>query len=77
MNRSCWLAEISHPIWYGNFARRPVIDQRYLIGYHWANLEEMWSAGSLDVEAVLGVLVRYVGGADDRVERLCAFGDRR
>jgi hypothetical protein len=36
----------------------------------WADLEEMAAAGALDVEAVLGVLVRYLGGADHRVERL-------
>ena len=36
----------------------------------WADLEEMAAAGALDVEAVLGVLVRYLGGADERVERL-------
>ena len=33
----------------------------------WADLEEMAAAGTLDVEAVLGVLVRYLGGADPRV----------
>ena len=36
----------------------------------WADLEEMRSAGTLDVEAVAGVLVRYLGGADPRIERL-------
>lgn len=36
----------------------------------WADLEEMAAAGTLDVEAVLGVLVRYLGGDDPRVERL-------
>jgi len=39
----------------------------------WADLEEMAAAGALDVEAVLGVLVRYLGGDDDRVERLRAL----
>ena len=36
----------------------------------WADLEEMAFADTLDVEAVLGVLVRYLGGGDQRVERL-------
>ena len=36
----------------------------------WADLEEMAAAGSLDVEAVLGVLVRYLGGDDRRVARV-------
>lgn len=36
----------------------------------WADLEEMHAAGSLDVEAVLGVLVRYLGADDERIERL-------
>ncbi len=36
----------------------------------WADLEEMQAAGSLDVEDVLGVLAYYLGGDDDRLERL-------
>jgi len=36
----------------------------------WADLEEMLDAGGLDVDAVLGVLTRYLGGADHRVDRL-------
>ncbi|MBK5223200.1 MAG: hypothetical protein JJE52_10055 [Acidimicrobiia bacterium] len=36
----------------------------------WADLEEMAAAGTLDVEAVLGVLVRYLGGDDHRIARL-------
>jgi hypothetical protein len=36
----------------------------------WADLEDMAAAGSLDVEAVLGVLVRYLGGDDPRVARV-------
>lgn len=36
----------------------------------WADLEEMHTAGSLDVEPVLGVLVHYLGGNDERVDRL-------
>jgi hypothetical protein len=36
----------------------------------WADLEAMAEAGALDVEAVLGVLVRYLGGEDHRVARL-------
>jgi hypothetical protein len=41
----------------------------------WADLEEMAAADALDVEAVLGVTVRYLG-ADHRVERLRALADR-
>jgi hypothetical protein len=36
----------------------------------WADLEAMADAGTLDVEAVLGVLVAYLGGTDERIERL-------
>jgi hypothetical protein len=36
----------------------------------WADLEEMSAAGTLDVDRVVGVLVRYLGPADERVERL-------
>ena len=36
----------------------------------WADLEEMAAAGTLDVEHVLGVVVRYLGPGDPRVERL-------
>ena len=36
----------------------------------WADLEEMAAAGALDVEYVLGVVVRYLGAVDARVERL-------
>jgi len=36
----------------------------------WADLEEMTSIGALNVDQTLGVLVRYLGEDDDRVERL-------
>ncbi len=36
----------------------------------WADLEAMQEAGTLEVEHVLGVVVRYLGGDDARVERL-------
>jgi hypothetical protein len=36
----------------------------------WADLEEMRAAGTLDVEAVAGVLVRYLGVDDPRLARL-------
>jgi hypothetical protein len=39
----------------------------------WADLEAMAEAGTLDVGAVLGVLVEYLGGRDERVERLRAL----
>ena len=40
----------------------------------WADLEEMQVAGSLDIESVLGVLARYLGANDERVERLRSLG---
>jgi hypothetical protein len=40
----------------------------------WADLEEMHAAGTLDVDRVIGVLVRYLGADDDRIERLLALG---
>lgn len=36
----------------------------------WADLEDMVAAGTLDSDRVLGVLVRYLGGTDERVTRL-------
>lgn len=36
----------------------------------WADVEEMTAAGSLDKEKVLGVLVQYLGPADDRIQKL-------
>jgi hypothetical protein len=36
----------------------------------WADLEAMADAGSLDVAAVLGVLISYLGPDDERVARL-------
>ncbi|MEY2426905.1 MAG: hypothetical protein QOI61_2477 [Actinomycetota bacterium] len=36
----------------------------------WADLEAMRDAGTLDVAAVAGVLVTFLGADDDRVERL-------
>jgi len=36
----------------------------------WADLEEMQAAGTLDVDRVVGVLSRYLGPDDERLERL-------
>ncbi len=36
----------------------------------WADLEAMLEAGTLDVEAVVGVLARHLGADDHRIERL-------
>lgn len=36
----------------------------------WADLEQMHAAGTLDIEAVAGVLVTHLGPADDRLARL-------
>jgi hypothetical protein len=36
----------------------------------WADLEEMQTAGTLDLDRVVGVLVRYLGPDDARVDRL-------
>ncbi|WP_419925365.1 hypothetical protein [Candidatus Poriferisocius sp.] len=41
----------------------------------WADLEDMNAAGTLDHEAVLGVLVRYLGGEDHRIARLRSLAD--
>ena len=41
----------------------------------WADLEEMAAAGTLDVDAVVGVLVRYLG-ADDQRDRPAAVTRR-
>jgi hypothetical protein len=39
----------------------------------WVDLEEMLAAGSLDIDRVLGVLSRYLGATDHRVDRLRAM----
>lgn len=39
----------------------------------WADLEEMEAVGTLDSETVLGVLVHYLGGDDERVARIRAL----
>ncbi len=36
----------------------------------WADLEEMIAVGSLNVDQTLGVLIRYLGEDDERVDRL-------
>ncbi|MGB3411489.1 MAG: hypothetical protein WBA45_09840 [Microthrixaceae bacterium] len=36
----------------------------------WADIEEMVTAGTLDIERVVGVLVTYLGRTDERVDRL-------
>lgn len=36
----------------------------------WADLEEMRAADTLDLDRLIGVLVRYLGADDDRIERL-------
>jgi hypothetical protein len=36
----------------------------------WADLEEMIRIGTLNVDQTLGVLIRYLGDGDERVERL-------
>ncbi len=36
----------------------------------WADIEEMLDAGTLDIDRVVGVLVRYLGPDDERVGRL-------
>lgn len=39
----------------------------------WVDMEEMVTARTLDVERVLGTLVRHLGGDDPRIERLRAL----
>jgi hypothetical protein len=36
----------------------------------WADLEAMREAATLDVEYVLGVVTHYLGGDDERIERV-------
>lgn len=43
-------------------------------GKDWVDLQAMVNAGTLDRQAVLGVLVDYLGPADVRVERLHSLG---
>jgi hypothetical protein len=39
----------------------------------WADLAEMIAIGALNVDQTLGVLIRYLGAGDERVERLRAL----
>jgi hypothetical protein len=39
----------------------------------WADLEEMAAAGTLELDRVVGVLARYLGPDDPRIERLLAL----
>lgn len=41
----------------------------------WADLEEMASAGTLDVTEVTGVIVEHLGGSDERVVQLGKLSD--
>jgi hypothetical protein len=43
----------------------------------WADMEEMFAMSTFDLDRVIGVLVRYVGASDERVERLRALGEVR
>ena len=36
----------------------------------WADLEEMVAAGTLDVDRAVGILSRYLGPSDERIDRL-------
>lgn len=40
----------------------------------WADLEAMRDAGTLDVPAIAGVLVSFLGNDDDRIARLLSLG---
>ena len=40
----------------------------------WADLEEMAEMGTLDLDRLVGVLVRYLGAKDERIERLRSLG---
>ena len=40
----------------------------------WADLEEMAAAGSLDVDRVVGILSRYLGAIDPRIDHLRRLG---
>jgi hypothetical protein len=39
----------------------------------WADLEDMAEAGTLDFDRLIGVLVRYLGANDERIERVRAL----
>lgn len=43
----------------------------------WADLEEMAAAGTLDTDRVVGVLVRYLGATDERIERVMRIAGHR
>ena len=40
---------------------------------HWADLEAMRDAGTLDVASVAGVLATFLGGEDERIARLLSL----
>ncbi len=39
----------------------------------WADLEEMYAAGTLDTERVQATLIRYLGADDERINKLSAL----
>lgn len=43
----------------------------------WADLEEMRDAGTLDINQVIAVLVKYLGPEDERIDRLRDLDKRR
>ena len=40
----------------------------------WADLEQMAQLGTLDFDRLVGVLVRYLGPSDERIDRIRALG---
>jgi hypothetical protein len=42
----------------------------------WVDIEEMLALGSVDVDIVLGVLVRYLGTSDERIDRFRQLASR-
>jgi hypothetical protein len=83
-NTTAFHEEVGTRVRHEDFAgeRVPFLDCRDLAVFKaffdrtkdWADLEAMAEAGSLDVEAVVGVLARHLGPDDQRIERLLALG---
>ena len=83
-NTTAFHEEVGGRVRHEDFAgeRVPFLDCRDLAVFKaffdrtkdWADLEAMAEAGSLDVDAVVGVLARHLGADDPRIERLLQLG---
>ena len=83
LNTTAFHEEVATRVRWETFMARPVpfldgSDLAVFKAHHdrkrdWADLEDMQAAGTLDVDRVIGVLVRYLGADDARIPKLEAL----